>query len=226
MRRAFALACLVLLAACGARAERVQPAREVDPAIAAALAAPLLSDPDLVSLDRGRAALSDPGPIDGSLPPDDYASATVTAARAEAAALVGKSVPARLAEGSPCPACARETLAARTRAIAPACQGETDLAWALRLPADLAIYPKAHLRDALGSDAADCQIRAASFTAPVLPGEVLGFYRVLAGRAGFALPSAGPLARIGRRADGARLAVIVRPAGDNLARFDLILAGG
>ena len=224
MRRAFALACLVLLVACGARAERVQPAREVDPAIAAALAAPLLSDPDLVSLDRGRAALSDPGPIDGSLPPDDYASATVAAARAEATALVGKSVPAALAGGRPCPTCGSETLAERARAVNPGCPGEFDLAWALRLPDDVPIYPRAHLRDALGAER--CRLRAASFTAPVPPNEVLGFYRVLAARAGFALRSAGPLTIIGRRADGARLAVIVRPAGDNLARFDLIFAGG
>jgi hypothetical protein len=226
MRRAFALASLVLLAACGVRAERAQPAREVDPAVAAALAAPLLSDPDLVTLDRSRAALSDPGPLDGSLPPEDYAPATVAAARAEAAALVGKTAAPALAKGSPCEECGRETLAGRARGIAPGCRGETDLVWSLRLPADLPVYPKAHLRDALGSDAAACPLRAASFTAPVPPSEVLGFYRAIAARAGFALRSAGPAALIGRRPDGARLAVIVRQAGDDLAQFDLVFAGG
>ena len=71
VRRLIVLPC-VILAACGARAERAEPTRPIDPAIAAALDAPLLTDPDLVSLDNRLAVLSDPGPIDGSLPPEEY----------------------------------------------------------------------------------------------------------------------------------------------------------
>ena len=75
MRRALALAALALLAACNARAERAAAPAPRDPAVIAALEAPLLSDPDLVTLDRRNAVLSDPGPIDGSLPPEDGVSA-------------------------------------------------------------------------------------------------------------------------------------------------------
>ena len=74
MRRLLAFAVLPL-AACSASAERAAPPPPRDPAVIAALEAPLLTDPDLVSLDRRLAVLSDPGPLDGSLPPDDGAAA-------------------------------------------------------------------------------------------------------------------------------------------------------
>jgi hypothetical protein len=80
MRSAIALV-IPLLAACSAAAERATPPPPRDPAVIAALQAPLLSDPDLVSLDRRYAVLSDPGPLDGSLPPDDAAAAPAGPAR-------------------------------------------------------------------------------------------------------------------------------------------------
>jgi hypothetical protein len=220
MRPVLALVSLVALSACGARAERAEPSRVLNPAVAAAIDAPLLTDPDLVSLDRRLAVLSDPGPLDGSLPPDDYAPATVAAARAEAAALVGGTAPGPLATGAPGPACARQSLPERAGVLGADCRGEPDFAWALGLPGDVPVYPKAHLQEAIGGQS--CALRATTFSAPVPPAEVLAFYRSVAPRAGFALAARGRAALVGRRArDGARLAVIVRPA-DVGSSFDLI----
>ena len=60
------------LAGCGARApEAAKLEASPDPATVFALEAPLLSDPDLTSQSRQFQVLSDPGPVDRALPPDD-----------------------------------------------------------------------------------------------------------------------------------------------------------
>src|SRR5688500_17248064 len=94
--RALAAATLVLLTGCAqAQVEREARQAEVDPAVARALMAPLLSDPDLMSLDSSS--------LDGSLPPDDFAPTTIEAAREEARRLVAGGNPAPLATGGVCP---------------------------------------------------------------------------------------------------------------------------
>jgi hypothetical protein len=216
-----ALAALVL-AGCGARAQRPAQEAALDPAVAQALAAPLLIDPDLVSLDRRTAVLADPADLDASLPPDDFAPATAAAARAEAAAIAGRAMPEPLPEGEPCRSCGAALIEDRAAALGVRCRLEPDLAWALRLPAELPVYPKAHLHDAVGSDAS-CRVRAASFTAPAGAREVSRFYQAVAARAGFRLRRSGPTSLAGIRGDGARLLIIVRDGGADRARFDLIV---
>ena len=58
------LAALVLAASGCARPDPVAPQVETDPAVAQAVIAPILTDPDLVSLDNRFAVMSDPGPLD------------------------------------------------------------------------------------------------------------------------------------------------------------------
>ena len=223
----FALLFAAALTASGCtRADPPAPLAETDPAVAQAVIAPLLTDPDLVSLDNRFAVMSDPGPLDASLPPDDFAAQTIAAARAEARALTGASAEVAVAQGEACPGCNAVLLAERARVLGPACPGvlAEDLAWALRLPDDLPIYPKAHLRDAVGHDGAPCALRGASFTAPVPSSEVLAFYRAIASRAGFALRGAGEGGLIGTRGSS-RLAVLVRAQPGGLSHFDLLVAG-
>ena len=223
----FALLFAAALTASGCtRADPPAPLAETDPAVAQAVIAPLLTDPDLVSLDNRFAVMSDPGPLDASLPPDDFAAQTIAAARAEARALTGASAEVAVAQGEACPGCNAVLLAERARVLGPACPGvlAEDLAWALRLPDDLPIYPKAHLREAVGSNDGVCPLSGASFTAPVPAGQVLTFYRTMATKAGFSLRQAGKDGLVGTRGSS-RMAILVRPLAGGLSHFDLLVTG-
>ena len=95
---------VLALAGCAQR-DPSQSAVETDPAVAQAVIAPILTDPDLVSLDKRFAVMSDPGGLDASLPPDDFAPETIAAAQAEAAALVKGSVQVAMAADNGCVGC-------------------------------------------------------------------------------------------------------------------------
>ena len=220
------LVAVVLSATACTRANPPAPLTETDPAVAQAVIAPILTDPDLVSLDNRFAVMSDPGPLDASLPPDDFASETIAAARAEARGLTGGAAQVAVAESGSCAGCAGALLAERAHVLDPACAAnlDEDLEWALRLPDDLPIYPKAHLREAVGSNGGACSLRGASFTAPAPTGQVLTFYRAMAAKAGFSLRRAGRDGLVGTRGS-TRMAVLVRPVPGGLSHFDLLVAG-
>ena len=223
----FALLVAVVLSATGCtRADPPAPLAETDPAVAQAVIAPLLTDPDLVSLDNRFAVMSDPGPLDASLPPDDFAVETIASARAEAAVLMaGANAPA-VAAGSVCAGCDGALLAERARVLGADCAAafDEDLEWALRLPDDLPIYPKAHLREAVGHEGGRCPLRGASFTAPVPAEQILVFYRTMATKAGFSLRQAGKDGLVGTRGSS-RMAILVRPLAGSLSHFDLLVTG-
>ena len=225
VRLALLSAAALALAAC-TRPDPVAPQAETDPAVAHAVIAPLLTDPDLLSLDKRFAVMSDPGPLEASLPPDDFAPATIAAARVQAAALMRGIATVPVAKGGACARCAGVLLAERARVLGPACAANLDegLDWALRLPGDLPVYPKAHLREAVGGEGGSCRLRGASFTAPVPAEQVLAFYRAITAKAGFALRSAGENGLIGTRGSS-RVAVLVRPQTGRLSHFDLLVAG-
>lgn len=220
----FALLIALVVAASGcARSDPVAPQAVTDPAVAQAVIAPLLTDPDLVSLDNRFAVMSDPGPLDASLPPDDFAPQTITAARTEAAQLIGGAAPVAVAQGEGCAGCSGALLAERALVLGPACAEnlQEDLDWALRLPDDLPVFPKAHLREAVGGEGGACPLSGASFTAPVPAAQVLSFYGTIATRAGFSLRRAGSAGLVGTRGSS-RMAVLVRPLPGGLSQFDLI----
>ena len=223
------LLCAIALAAQAltgcARPDPVAPSAETDPAVALAVLAPILTDPELVSLDKRFAVMADPGSLDASLPPDDFAPQTIAAARAEVAGMMaGAPLPAVVAGGA-CRGCNGALLAQRARVLGPECAAnlDEDLAWVLRLPDDLPIYPKAHLREAVGGEGGACRLHGASFTAPVPGGQVLAFYRAMAAKAGFGLRQAGQNGLIGTRGTN-RMAVLVRPLPGGLSQFDLLVA--
>ena len=221
------LTVLAALALSGcARPDPVAAHGEADPAVAQAVIAPILTDPDLVSLAKRFAVMADPGTLDASLPPDDFAPQTIALARAEAAALTAGATAAAVAQGEGCEGCNALLLAERARVLVPACSSnlEEDLEWALHLPGDLPIYPKAHLREAVGSAGGPCRLRGASFIAPVPSGEVLAFYRAIAAKAGYGLRQAGQYGLVGTRGSS-RLAVLAQPQPDGFAQFDLLIAG-
>lgn len=220
--RLLAASAALALSACASEApERKAP--EPDPAVAYALMLPLLADPDLTSVSQRFAVFADPTPLDAAIPIDDYAEATVAAARREASGMIGPAAAPALPASGACPGCDALFVDQRARVVAGSCAErlDADLEWSLRLPAELPVYPKAHLREAAGSDDPTCRVRAASFTAPVPAPEVLALYRTLATRGGYALAPAGPAAFTGRK--GASLiAVMVRPGPGGYGIFDLV----
>lgn len=60
-----------------------------------------------------------------------------------------------------------------------------DMGWAARMPAAFPVYPGGQVTEAAGSDRSPCGLRAASFTTPVAPDEVMDFYYTMARRAGY-----------------------------------------
>jgi hypothetical protein len=224
---------LLLLAACGdAAAPDGPPPR--DPAVAAALAEPLLSDPDLAGSSRSGTALTGGGPATGGVPLITFDSAAADAARSDARELIGGPIdlppqPLTGAEQSPL---ARAPTAAAVAAALPfsqACAQSLDysFAWAARLPAPLPIYPRAHAQEAGGTDQAGCRLRVVNFHAAVRPDEVIAFYLASAAKAGLSADyrrEGTDLVLRGSKA-GLNYALFVRPLDDGRSEVDLIVNG-
>lgn len=187
------LVAALLLSACGSGEQEADPLAERDPAVTAALADPLMVDPDLTSQNRGNAALTGGGPAAGEIPPFKRGQAELDAARATAAELAGGGLakaPVVTAEQDTSPADA-PTAAALVRALpwGRACADKLGYtaSWAAKLPLALPVYPRGHVQEAAGSDVTGCRIRAVNFQTPVPSAEVLDFYATLATKGGYAL---------------------------------------
>ena len=100
-------------------------------------------------------------------------------------------------------------------------------AWAAKLPPALPVYPRGHVQEAAGSDAAGCRIRAVNFQTPVPGSEVLDFYATLAGKGGFALTAgrAGADLTLTGKAGGSVFALFVRER-SGVTEVNLITSGG
>lgn len=231
--RAMLLPVVLLLTACGSGAPEADPLAERDPAVTAALADPLMADPDLTSQNRGNAALTGGGPAAGEIPPFKRGQAELDAARAAALDLVGgalRAAPAASAEQETSPADAA-TAAALVRALpwGRSCADKLGYtaAWAAKLPPALPVYPRAHVQEAAGSDAAGCRIRAVNFQTPVLGSEVVDFYATVAGKGGFALTAgrAGADLTLTGKAGGSAFALFVRERA-GVTEVNLVTSGG
>ena len=230
----FALMALVLaLAACGQDAETVAKKEAVDPAIGAALADQIMVDPDLAGQNRGNAALTGGGPVDGSLPPEVSTPEAVAAAKSDAAKLVGgtlRPAPAAGSSAETSPAAASLTAAETGQVLGKACADKVNytMAWAARMPAPFPIYPRGHVREAAGTDREGCRLRVVNFVTPVAVQDVLDFYFTRAASAGF---------RAERRREGgdevlrgtkgsASYIVYVRQQAGGMTEADLVVSGG
>ncbi|WP_338467841.1 hypothetical protein RXV95_04630 [Novosphingobium sp. ZN18A2] len=228
-----ALAVLAALSACG-RASHGPQRQDFDPAMTAAIEAPIMVDPDL-SLQNARfAALSPGGPADGSLPMFDNSESERQAAYNQALALAGgrlRSPPSPGPASGHLAAIAGEiTLIGRARRItaAPDCVAGANpgMIWGARLPASLPAYPRAHLREAWGNAKRGCELRAASFMSGAKADDVLSFYATMASRGGFALAlsqdAGGTLLEGRRKTDRARFGVLVRPGPKGAVLIDVV----
>lgn len=170
---------VVLLAGACAREPDATAIDALDPAVAAALADPLMTDPELATRNPGGDGLQGLGPPDGTVPPLDASQAGIDRAREAARQSVGgtfRKVPQAI-EGKPASiALTPAVLAARLPG--PAC-GHALLhsaIWAARLPEPLVPYPHAHVIDAAGLDAAGCRLRLVRAVTPVSPDDALAFH--------------------------------------------------
>lgn len=205
-----------------------------DPAVSAALAAPLMTDPDLASRSNRGAVLFGGGPPRIEIPSEPDSPDTAGQAKVEAQALAGGAlvhVAAPVTSGTGGEPVEDLATAARvTLGLAPNC-AETlsyTAAWATKLPGSLPIYPRGHVQEAAGSDGGGCNLRAVDFHTPVGVGDVVDFYYTRARAAGFQVRS-GNLAgdRMVRGSKGAvRFAVLVRQSADGMTEADLIVTGG
>ena len=230
-----ALVACALVAGCGRTADQGAPV-DRDPALIAALAEPLMTDPDL-SQANVRNLVADPGgPSDGSLPALGFAPDEAALASAEAQALTGGRLrlPGMLAKASPRLAAAKAvpkagTLAERVRVLVDAgpCTDRLGhgFAWGVAMGAALPIYPRAHLVEGVGVKDHACHIIAASFLTPVAPQPLMAFYHARARKAGYADAAsvAGDAALLEGAKGAQRFAVLLRNAGHGVTSVDLIL---
>ena len=229
--RVMLLSAALLLTACGSGKQEADPLAERDPAVTAALADPLMADPDLTSQNRGNAVLTGGGPAAGEIPPFKRGQAERDAARAAALAMVGgtlRAAPAASAEQDASPADAT-TAAALVRALpwGRACADQLGYtaSWAAKMPPALPVYPRAHVQEAAGSDAPGCRIRAINFQTPVPASEVVEFYATMAGKGGYALTAgrAGADLTLTGTTGGGVFALFVR-GGAGLTEVNLVTA--
>jgi hypothetical protein len=162
MPRLTPLLVLAILSGCSASPPAKPNGGDVDPAITAALADPLMADPQL-----------DRRSNDGALRPADEPYRAMVPP--------GSSDPLR---GGAAP-----TVVARARTLAGGGFADCSFSvrysygWAARLPADLTLPPEAQVAEAAGSDAPMCSLRVIAFSASTGPEAILDSYRRIA-RAG------------------------------------------
>lgn len=219
------LASPVLTACGGKKASAPQVQAQLDPAIVAALADPIMIDPDLASQNRGNAAIA----LDrfDAVPLDDNSPEATAAAKADAARLAGgmiKTAPdASESEDNLAPAATAGQLAAILPELPAGCLGglRYGYAWAASMPISLPIYPRGHVQEAAGS--AGCGLRAVVFTTPVETSAVIDFYYTRADDAGFTTERHRHDAAeaLSGRKGAAAFVVRVRPGANGLSEVEL-----
>lgn len=177
------------LAACGDKAPAPDARTEIDPAIVAALADPIMIDPDLVSQNRGNAAIT----LDrfDAVPLDDSSPEAIEAAKADASRLSGGMIrtapePSEAA-GELAPALTAGQVAAALPGVPATCLGQLRYGydWAASFPRTVPIYPRGHVQEAAGTNAPGCTVRAVVFVTPVEPSVVIDFYYTRTGDSGY-----------------------------------------
>ncbi|MEO7246963.1 MAG: hypothetical protein ABIW31_00795 [Novosphingobium sp.] len=224
------LALAGLLSGCG-REDVPDLADARDPEVAAALADPLMTDPDLASQNRIGVALTGDGVPTALIPTEDVSNEGRAAAKADVLALLGANPPASPAaagsQGARAGATAQLSWQQAFGAQPCANAASWTFAWAAQMPAALPVYPRGHVQEALGSNAAGCAMRAVNFRTQVSSGDVLDFYYASARKAGFqsAHRAEGEAHVLSGKQGAAAYAVYARPGPDGMTEVDLVTRG-
>ena len=221
----------LLLAGCGSP-PAAAPA-ERDPAVTGALAAPLMTDPDLAGLNPANAALVGGGPAEAAIPLEDPSAEAIAAGRSETVRLAGRALD-HAPEPSPGTAAPAGLTAVQTATIAlgPGAGRCTvamhyTAAWAARLPPAFPVYPRGHVAEAAGIDAPGCVVRSVNYRTPVPLNEVADFYWTRTRAAGFAADyrlAGGE--RVLRASRSGAVAVIYLRQQGGMTEVDLVTSGG
>ncbi len=223
------------LSGCGSSEEEAADKPGDDPALASALAGPVMIDPELAGQNYATAAIAGGGPAVIELPPAESTPEAIAAAKADAAKAAGKPI-----ERAPSPEGAgdsrlREAVTAAQLAHAVQgpgtdCGGKADyeFSWSTKLPAPLPIYPRGHLLETAGTDRDGCRLRFAGFLTPVAADDVIDFYYTRAKAAGFTVERhrSGEVQLLRGGKAHAVYAVRVRRQDDGISKVDIVANGG
>ncbi len=241
-----ASAAALALAACGSdiTGETTSGENANDPAVTAALNDQIMVDPDLTSQNDRNSALTGGGPPNGALPPEGPPAGSAEDALADAMAQIGGKTrlmiapePARVdpEECTQCKAAAAVTLGAKAQqSTKPAEKCDRpityDMAWSQRLPADLPVYPRSHLKEAAGVDGSSCNIRVVNFTTRVGLKDVVDYYYTRARRAQYdaeyVLRGEDYVLGGTRASDDAAYVLFLKPTSDGGTEVDIVTSGG
>jgi hypothetical protein len=218
LRRSAPLALvLVALAGCGGADTKDKAALDqidkrladngnADPAARRALQDQIMVDPNLTQQANQHAIRPTDAPFDAPMPPEAQGPASKP----------GETLGTRAAA---------QAGAAKDRFAGCALEVSYSFQYANRLPADLPIYPKAHVSEAAGSDNANCQLRAVTYASVASPRALVDYHLALAKKAGYAATSGpgdgGTLVSATRNSDGAAFYVTIKPEGSG-ASADLV----
>jgi len=190
---ALALAASLLLGSCGDGGDNavdgldrslVSSANETDPAMTAALEDQIMVDPGLVAQSNDKSVRPTDGPAQAPIPPS--AGPGGRSPSIPTGALL-RTPPAEPVSENP----TLGELASAQRAAARGNGGKCfsrlrySMAWADRLPADIALYPDARVTEAAGTDDDGCRVRIVTFTTRAALDRVMDWYYTRALHAGF-----------------------------------------
>jgi len=223
MRAAFALSIVITLAACAdapgedplAALERELAADAGSPAVAAALADPIMTDPTLSARANTNAVRPPAGPYTAPIPPSDVA------ARGSTADLIARDkLESPPASGESCTDCAAArdalTLATLAAPVAGQCASRLGYSngWATRLLDAVPLIPNARLTEAAGIADERCDLRVARFWSDLPPERLIDWYftRAKAARYTSDVRADAIGKRLsGRHPDGSRYTLFVDP---------------
>jgi hypothetical protein len=101
--------------------------------------------------------------------------------------------------------------------------------FANRLPSDLPLYPRSRLVEAAGSDAANCRLRAVTYSTAATPKAMIDYYLTIARRAGYSASHSNEgkeeMVNGTRDRDGAAFYAIIQTAGAG-SSVDLVANNG
>lgn len=225
-----------LLAACGT-AEIDDPlvaleaelaADAGDPAVAAALADPIMTDTTLASRANANAVRPSPMPYAAPVPQSDVAR------RGSSADIIARdkleSAPAPTGDG--CAECtaARDatTLAELSRPVAGRCSDAIRYShgWTTRLPDAVPLIVNARVTEAAGVANAQCDLRIVRYWSDLPPDRLIDWYFTRAKAAGYAADrqaDAQGQRLSGRHSGGARYTLFVDPRGDGGSDVSLVV---
>lgn len=206
-----------------------------DPALMSALHDQIMVDPALAG-QANADAIRPPGqPYAAPVPPDGRAPIGLAAGAESSQAIK----PAPEARSGDCPRCAARrdsytlgALAAKQGGRASACAAKITYStrWALRLPAELPLYPDARVIEAAGNEGGACALRVVSFASSAPLQTIIDWYYTRAINAGYSgdhqADGADHVLAGTRKRDGAAYALFASPREGGGTEVDLVANNG